>query len=196
MFMYWRFLGMVVVGISLLFGGCGRDNSLPPQLVSVSSTATSTATPDTEHSDSSTLSSAADIVSTFMTALLQGESQTIRALLTPLARQKGEEMGIPFAPKTTHAASFTVDQTIPQGKNCTYVHTTLTDLNEKGEKESAEIIWIVAQNNDGWRIAGAAVALFDGQEKTLLNFEDPEAAQNAISAAENQFVTQNTANNQ
>jgi hypothetical protein len=194
MFMYWRFWGMGVIGISLLFGGCGRETISPPQLVGVSSTVTSAATPDTENSDSSEIFSATEIVSKFMTALLQSESQTIRALLTPIARQKGEERGIPFAPKTTHTASFTIDQTIPQGKNCTYVHTTLTDLNEKGEKESAEIVWIVTKSKEGWRIAGAAVALFDGQDKTLLNFEAPEAAQNAISAAKRLSVTQNTAN--
>jgi hypothetical protein len=184
--MYRRFLGMGMVGISLFFSGCGRENNLPSQPVGVSSTTISTTTPDTGNSGLPERYSATDIVSRFMTAMFQGESQTIRALLTPTARQKGEEMGIPFAPKTTHTASFTIDQTIPQGKNCTYVHTTLTDLNEKGEKESVEIVWIVAQKPEGWRISGAAVALFDGQDKTLLNFEDPEAAQNAISVAESQ----------
>jgi hypothetical protein len=194
-FMYWRFLGMGVVGISLLFGGCDRKNISPPQPVGVQPTAIPAVAPDIGNSGLPELSSATEIVSKFMTAMFQGESQTIRALLTPTARQKGEEMGIPFAPKTTHTASFTIDQTIPQGKHCAYVHTTLTDLNEKGEKESVEIVWIVAKHKEGWRISGAAVALFDGQDKTLLNFEDPEAAQNAISAAESQSVTKNTTGN-
>jgi hypothetical protein len=195
--MYKQFLGMGVVGISLLFGGCDGKNSSSSQPVGVLSTVTSTTTADAGNSDLPEISSATEIVSKFMTAMFQGESQTIRALLTPTARQKGKELGIHFAPQTTHTASFTIDQTIPQGENCVYVHTTLTDLNEKGEKESVEIIWIVAKNQEGWRISGAAVALFDGQDKTLLNFEDPEAAQNAISVAESQSVTKNTtANNE
>jgi hypothetical protein len=188
--MYKRFLGMGVVGISLLFGGCGWEDILPLQPVGIPPTSTSVATPDTGNSDLPAIeqSSATEIVSKFMTAMFHGESRTIRALLTPTARQKGEAMGIPFAPQTTHTASFTVDQTIPQGENCVYVHTTLIDSNEKGEKESVEIVWIVVKNKEGWRISGAAVVLFDGQDKTLLNFEDPEAAQNAISVAERQFV--------
>jgi hypothetical protein len=183
---------MGVIGISLLFGGCGEEKILPSQSVDVLPTATSAATAETENSDLPEIYSVAEIVSKFMTAMFQGESQTVRALLTPTARQKGEEMGISFAPQTTHTASFTIDQTIPQGKQCAYVHTTLTDLNEQGEKESVEIIWIVAKHEEGWRISGAAVALFAGQDKTLLNFEDPVAAQHAISVAENQSVTKNT----
>ncbi|MDR1270490.1 MAG: hypothetical protein LBK82_13290 [Planctomycetaceae bacterium] len=183
--MSWRFLGMCVVGISLLLGGCGGENILPSQPVANVSTAETVTTPDTGLPE---ISDTRAIVSRFMTAMLHGENQTIRTLLTPAARQKGEEMGIFFTPQTTHTASFTIDQTIPQGENCVYVYTTLTDLNEKGENESVEIVWIVTKKEEGWRVSGAAAALFDGQDKTLLDFEDPEAAQNAISVAEIQHL--------
>ncbi|MDR2755519.1 MAG: hypothetical protein LBC20_07405 [Planctomycetaceae bacterium] len=187
-----QILGIGVVGISLFLGGCGGEPVLPSQPVAALPTAAfAITTSDTDLPETST---ASEIVSRFMTAILHGESRTIRTLLTPLARQKSKELGISFTPQTSHTASFTIDQIIPHGENCVYVHTTLTDSNEKGEKETAEIVWIVDKNEEGWRISGAAAELFDGQDKTLLNFEDPEAAQNAIYTAEIQSVTKSTVN--
>ncbi|MDR2115114.1 MAG: hypothetical protein LBP87_01910 [Planctomycetaceae bacterium] len=184
-----QFLGTGFVGIFLLFvllfGGCGGETVLSPEPVAVFP-ATDTDLPET--------SDVAEIVSRFMTAILHGESQTIRTLLTPPARQKSEELGISFTPQTSRTASFTIDRIVPQGENCVYVHTTLTDLNEEAEKESAEIIWIMAKSAEGWRISGAAAEIFDGQDKTFLNFEDPEEAQNAISLAELQAVPKSAMN--
>jgi hypothetical protein len=178
--MYQRFWITYIIGLLLLFGGCGGENVTQQRPPAVSSAAPGT-TPFEANADS--IHSATDVVSKFMAAMIRGESQTIRMLLTPLARQKGEEKGIPFASEASDTALFTIDKAVPQGENSIYVHTTLTDLNEKSEKESVEIVWIVTKNEEGWRVAGAAVSLLAGQDKTLINFEDPEAAQNAISLA-------------
>jgi hypothetical protein len=181
-----HFLQISIAGLFLLFGGCNGKTALPKPVDGLPAPTAVIITPEIGLPEETP--AATEIVSRFMTAILHGESQTIYTLLTPLARQKNKEMGIAFTPQTSHTASFTIDHAVPQGENCVYVHTTLTDLNENGENESAEIVWIVTKNEEGWRIFGAAVALFDGQDKTLLNFEDPEAAQNAISIAEIQSV--------
>jgi len=129
---------------------------------------------------------AAVVVENFLTAILCGDNSTIRALLTPLARQKGDEKGIPFSPPASPTASFAVLKTTEQGEFGAYVYTDLADSDGQGGKESAEIIWVVAKTEEGWRVAGAAVSLFEGQDKTVINFEDPDAAQQAIADAETQ----------
>lgn len=131
---------------------------------------------------------ASEIVDRFLHAMLHGENETVRDLLTETARKKGAKYNVPFAPSASETASYRIEKTVPQGEIGAYVHSVLTDLDEHGRSESAEIVWIVAKTEAGWRIAGAAVSLFAGQEKTVINFEDPEAAQNAIAAAVRDFA--------
>ena len=120
----------------------------------------------------------------FLSAMLRGDDAKLRSLLTPLARAKGEEQGIPFSPPASDTASFTINSIDTQGDQGAYVTSTLVDKNPDGENESAEIIWVVAKTNEGWRIAGAAVSLFEGMPPTIINFEDPEAAKKAIADTE------------
>ena len=177
-----QIVGVVFI---LVFSGCKeKETNSPPVPVHPSNTANDSsaqAEPHPEHP-------AADTARNFFEAIQQGDEVKIRSLLTPLARKKGEENSIPFSPNPSKTAYFTVDQAVPKGEIGAYVHSTLNDVNEQGQKESVEIIWIVARSEEGWRIAGAAVALFEGQEKTVINFEDPEAALKSIADAEQREV--------
>ena len=181
-----RFPGIVsgwVLSVTLIiFGGCSGESTSPPNTPPKVPTPPSTTQGETAASVPSHPSVV--VVESFLKAMLRGEDEKIRSLLTPLARKKGEEQGIPFSPEASDTASFSVDQVTPQGEIGAYVHTTLTDTDETGRKEAAEIIWIVAKGEEGWRVAGAAVTLFEGQEKTVINFEEPDVAQQAIAAAE------------
>lgn len=120
----------------------------------------------------------------FFQAVLGGDEETIRSLLTPRARQRGEEQGIPFSAARSTTATFTLDRTEYRGEQGAYVYSTLTDSDSGGVPSRTEIVWLVAQTPEGWRIAGAATVLFEGQEKTVLDFEDPETTRQAIAAAE------------
>ena len=177
---WWVFdsvFGALLIGSSLLLSGCGKGNDTATSTSLESGTAQNPADNGADHP-------AAQTVTLFLQAMLRGEDVSLRSLLTPLARERGEEQGIPFSPPASDTAVFTIDKTTLQGEIGAYVYTTLTDQDEEGESEAAEIIWIVANTEDGWRVAGAAVALFEGQEKTVINFEDPEAALQAIVQAE------------
>ncbi len=128
---------------------------------------------------------ASQTVAKFMTAMLRGEDEKIRALLTPKARKVGEEKGVPFSPPASDTATFTIDKFETCGDASVSVSTTLTDVDpENGQKESSEIVWQVVKTEEGWRVSGALVALFEDQPKIQINFEDPEAAQQAIADAE------------
>lgn len=120
----------------------------------------------------------------FLNALLDEDDTTLRELLTPLARMRNEDLGIPFSSSNNLNATFEMHGITLFDQHGAYVQSTLTNTDEQGEKESVEIVWIVAKTSNGWRIAGAATTLFDGQDKTVLNFEDPEAAKKAIAEAE------------
>lgn len=123
------------------------------------------------------------VVERFLEAMFQGQEETVRSYLTATARRKGEKMGIPFSFRPNPSATFTLHGTAVKGDVGAYVQTTLEDVDDQGHRESAEIVWVVASTTEGWRVAGAAVSLFAGQEKTVLSFEDPGAAQQAIDEA-------------
>ena len=139
----------------------------------------------TESAPVSASSQAVQTVTDFMAAMLRGEDEKIRTLLTPIARKAGEEKGVPFSPAASDTATFTIDKAVPNGSAAASVFTTLTDIDpETEQKESSEIVWTVVQTEEGWRVSGALVALFDGQPKIQINFEDPEATQQALAEAE------------
>lgn len=145
---------------------------------------TSTQKQETAPDPKNTSHPASQVCTDFLHALLHGDDKTLRGLLTPLARKKNEDLGIIFSSSNSLNASFEVHGTTLFDQHGAYVQSTLTDIDDQGKAESAEIVWIVANTPEGWRIAGAAASLFDGQDKTVLNFENPEIAQQAIAEAE------------
>ncbi len=172
---------VLLVGI-VFSGGC-KDKPVekpispnPESTVRVDSEATPTSTKTEQSAD--------QVAFEFFRAVLDGNEETVRSLLTPRARQRGEEHGMPFSAKPSTTATFTLDRTEHRGELGAYVYSTLTDSDGQGGFARAEIVWLVTQTSEGWRIAGAAVVLFEGQEKTVLDFENPEAAREAIASAE------------
>jgi hypothetical protein len=53
-----------------------------------------------------------------------------------------------------------------------YVSSTWTDVGEDGQPHSDQIVWLVRNEPEGWRIAGMVTKLFES--KLVLNFEDPQ----------------------
>lgn len=180
-----KYLVVLLVVIPLFIVGCTKEEPAAP--VSVAPLP-SKVDPLDRPKTLAVAPSATVIVTNFLEATLKGDHATLRTLLTPAARQKAMEKALPFAPQACETAKFTVDRAVPEGKIGAYVHSTLHNVDEMGRRESAEIVWIVALCEEGWRIAGAAVSLFEGQEKTVINFEDPEAALQAIADAEKKEI--------
>lgn len=147
-------------------------------------------TPASPHEDEG----AEDATRRFFHAVLAGDEATIRSLLTPEARRRADEQGIPFSPEPSRTASFTLDRAEYRDELGAYVYTTLTDRAPGTGPASTEIVWLVAKTTEGWRVAGAAMTLFDGQEKTVIDFEDPESARAAIAAAERREIERRTRN--
>jgi hypothetical protein len=54
------------------------------------------------------------------------------------------------------------------------VSSLWTDLDENGEAQTDEALWVLRKEAEGWRVAGVAATVFDGEPPLLLNFEDPE----------------------
>ena len=124
-------------------------------------------------------------VELFFAAMLDGDQERIRMLLTPAARTACREKGLPFAPSASRRTMFKVTRQVDQEGTGAYVTTHWSETGADGRMvATGEIIWVVRLTEEGWRIAGAAAALYEGQEPTILNFEDPDAMLRAIAEAE------------
>lgn len=118
-------------------------------------------------------------VEVFLVALLSADQETSDAMLTDKAREENERHQQTISPPGSKTASFVIgemeyitetpDEDPPLGA---HVLCTLTDVYE-GETESHDIVWILRNEENGWRIAGMAMQLFEDMEPLILNFEDP-----------------------
>lgn len=109
----------------------------------------------------------------FLEAVRTGDEQTADSMLTPLARQKTQEMEMVVAPPGSDTASFEVNGVEMISADGAHVSCVWSDVDEAGERSSDTIIWMVRREFDGWRIAGMATKIFADQPPLFLNFEDP-----------------------
>lgn len=110
----------------------------------------------------------------FLEAVRIGDDKTAAEMLTPLAREKTEELDMVVAPPGSDTASFEVGEVEMVAEDGAHVASVWRDIDEDGETQADEIVWMLRREFDGWRIAGMATKLFEDELPLLLNFEDPE----------------------
>jgi hypothetical protein len=94
--------------------------------------------------------------------------------LTRLARQKAEESGRVLAPPPDDTVKIEVDNASYPTADTAHVPTRWIDWDEKGKKRTDRATWACRLEPAGWRVAGFAAYVFEGEDPLLLNFEDME----------------------
>ncbi len=114
-------------------------------------------------------------VSRFLEAVRTGDDQQTEAMFTKLAREKIRELeDIQVAPPGSDTAKFTVGKPEMLGDDGARVPSQWTDLDRDGNPRTDEITWMVRKEPEGWRIAGMAAVVFEGEDPLLLDFENPK----------------------
>lgn len=116
----------------------------------------------------------AKMVAQFLEAVRTGDDDKARQLLSTVAQQKTAEMNCSVTPPASDTARFEVGQVELVGNDGARVTCKWTDLDENGKPHTDNAIWVVRHEASGWRIAGVAATVFDGEPPLLLNFEDPQ----------------------
>jgi hypothetical protein len=110
----------------------------------------------------------------FLEAVRTGDDQKAAMMLTKIARQKTAELNMEVAPPGSDTAQFKVGQVEYLSEDGARVASTWSDLDANSQRRTDEILWMVRREPQGWRIAGVAATVFEGEPPLLLNFEDPE----------------------
>jgi hypothetical protein len=174
----WVTTGAIALAIGL--SGCGSSGTTPENKTSTSAESVlSTATPP-------------DAVKAFLQAIKVGDEKTADEMLTKIAREKTKEADLHVAPPGSDTANYKIGKHVVEGKEAK-VSSTWTDMDEDGKPQTDEIVWLLKQEPEGWRICGMATELFPDEEPLILNFEDPAEMLERQKKAEEEMVRRATA---
>jgi hypothetical protein len=168
--MLWKALGLGFTALALLACGCGKSNdssrSQTPAGMSVNG--------PTEQDKSA--HEAKTVVTEFLNALRRGDDAKAKTLLTAIARKKADEQGRAVAPPANDGVKIDVDDpTFPTPeRDLAQVPTRWIDQDETGKSRTDRAIWACRLEPEGWRVAGFAAYVFEGEDPVFMNFEDPE----------------------
>ena len=115
-------------------------------------------------------------VRTFLEAVRTGDDKKAASMLTPTARKKTAERDLTVAPPGSATAQFNVGDVeyVTPEKDGAHVASAWTDVDLEGKPNTNQIVWVLRKEDEGWRIAGMAIKLLEGELPLILNFEDPD----------------------
>jgi hypothetical protein len=153
--------------MSLLAFGCGKSN----ENSSTQGNAPAAAVPAKAPSQD-----AKEVVTDFLGAFRKGDNEGATRLLTKVARQKVAETGRNVAPPANDRVKIEIDDPLypTPDHQIAHVPTRWIDSDGMGHPRTDKATWVCRLEDDGWRVAGFAAFVFEGEEPLLLSFEEPE----------------------
>jgi len=150
----------------------------------------SAAANDASHTDAAEGAGPAEAVAVFLEAVKNGEDDKANSMLTKLALEETAKMNMVVAPPGSESATFEVGEVelLSEGdEQGAHVASKWTDLGDDGQPHTDDIVWMLRKEPEGWRIAGMATTVFEGEPPLLLNFEDPQDMQRKQQLAEEEM---------
>ncbi len=163
----WKSTILGLTAVTFLAIGCGKSNdNAAPAAMSVNGP---TQMDRAGHE-------AKMVVSDFLNALRRGDDSKAKELLTKLAHKKVDEQGRSLGHGANDGVKIEVDDaTFPTPEHdIAHVPTRWTDQDETGKARTDRATWVCRLEPEGWRVAGFAAYVFEGEEPLFMNFEDPE----------------------
>ncbi len=166
-------LAGVILGVVLLAGGCGKPAATTPDGASNSQTgvaASQSGAPSTPVK-SDTPEAA---VRAFLDAVKSGNDRSAESMFTDLARERIKDLGIQVAPRGSDTAKYEISKAELLAEDGARVPCKWTDIDQQGKSHTDEMTWMLRREPVGWRVAGMAAVIFEGEDPLLLDFENPK----------------------
>lgn len=125
------------------------------------------------------------VVKYFLAAMKNGDKPTVSALLTDKAKTETSKHNLVVQPIGSPSATFQVGK-VELVKGGAYVNCLWSEIPPgRTDTRKFEIIWVLKNQESGWRIAGMATRITPESSPTFLNFENPEEMLGRIEQAGN-----------
>jgi hypothetical protein len=136
--------------------------------------------------------SPADAVAHFYEALRLGNKDAIAGLLTDKARAETAKNGLGISSSGSGSLKYQLGETdyVTEQMDGAHVKSIWTETDEFGQLVDTEVIWVLRKQHNGWRVAGMATQVMEGQLPLLFNFEDPQDMLQKKAFVENQLTHQ------
>ncbi len=169
--------------------GCNRGPSGPSENAAAAPSKKSSTRP------SKPAKSPEAAVTAFLAAIRDQDEAAARQLLTPIAREKTQNLALLSQLQVTGRAKFEVAGVeYLEDEGGAHVASTWTDVDEDGEEFTDRVVWILRNEEDeGWRIAGMAMKVFPDQPPVIFNYEDPEDTARKHELLEEEFARRESA---
>ncbi len=131
-----------------------------------------------------------EAVQTFLDAVKLGDAVAAELILTERARVEMGKNDMDVRPPQNPDAQYTLGATEYEDDAQTgaYVASSWTAEDKNGAIQTDEIVWILRNEDAGWRLAGMAVKPDPSKPPRIFNFENPLEMMTEIEEAEKDYV--------
>jgi hypothetical protein len=165
---------LLLAALAAMFAGCGQSST--PNVGSASSDPPEVSDTTVGSDAIDTIASPVATVARFYEALRSGEENAIAELLTDKARSETANSGLDIESQGSAQLEYQLGEVdyVDESMDGAHVKSLWIDFAPSGEKVATEVIWVLRKQQEGWRIAGMATQVAEGELPLLFNFEDPE----------------------
>jgi hypothetical protein len=173
-----RTCGALLVGLALVAAGCGKPPGTTAQTdpaggnnVQANQGAQGANSPSMDPAKTSTPEEA---IAQFLESVRTGNDKVAEGMFTDMARERIKELDIQVAPRGSDTAKFEVGKAEYLAEDGARVACKWTDIDKEGNPRTDEITWMLRKEPRGWRVAGMAAVIFEGEDPLCLDFENPK----------------------
>lgn len=116
-----------------------------------------------------------EVVTEFLNALKSGNDGVTAGLLTTKAREETAKFQLAVQPPGTPSAIYQVSagEVSSDDPTMAQVACLWTEKDEAGVEHSDEVVWVLHQETEGWRVCGMAAQMPGRNDPVFFDFEDP-----------------------
>ena len=169
----------IIVGLGMLFVGCGKSktpdaasNGAAPGALPTAAIGSPQAIPNAGPAVPPNAEPGV-VVAAFLDAARTANEKVANELLTRKAREETTKADLTINPPGTPSMKYKVEKVeyAQEDPSVAYVNSIWTET-LAGMEDSFEVVWVLRKQSDGWRIAGMAAQTVPGEQPAMFNFED------------------------
>jgi len=200
-----RFVLAWAASLVVVYSGCGKPAADTPDSAVASSrdstSQESTLSPSSgnvakQSLDAMTTDTPESAVGKFLEAIRSGNDRVAETMFTDLARERIKELDLQVAPRGSDTAKYEIGKAELLGDDGARVPCKWSDIDSEGNIRVDEMTWMLRKQSEGWRVAGMAAVVLEGEDPLLLDFEEPKETLQKLERLREEIARRSTPHNE